>query len=204
MRRSTSDDHAPVGRCPSRPCARVPPRVMTGHTAQQTSPTWSARPIGLVEKSKCARGQSTCVRWGDGVTVTDRVRPRDVSREGRRGATRFSHRRSRATTRVRDAAGVRPGAQIRASRVAMSIARGSKWTKTVPVRGVARALRTAGSASRVLTRHRSSASERSGRCTRRRPGSTWRIVAGARAGLVIGHLTILVTPGLPGMTGNMR
>ena len=174
------------------PFARIPHRVTTGHTAQQTSPTWSARPMGLAEKSRCTTGQSTRVGWGDGVAVVALVRPRGAGRDRRRSATRFSHRRSRAAPRVCDAAGGCPGAQIRDSRVAVSIARASKRTKTVPVRGVARALRTAGSASRVLTRRRSSASERSGRCTRRRPGRAWRIVAvaGARAGVVIGHLAI--------------
>ena len=174
------------------PFARIPHRVTTGHTAQQTSPTWSARPMGLAEKSRCTTGQSTRVGRGDGVAVTGLVRPRGAGRGRRRSATRFSHRRSRATTIGRGVAGVRPLARIRASIVAVSIDRASKRTKTLPVRRVARALRTEGSACRVITRRRSSASERSGRCTRRRPGSAWRTVAGAgaRVGLIIVHLAI--------------
>jgi len=229
--------------CARRHAVRARPRrVTTGHTAQQTSPTWSARPMGLAEKSRCTTGQSTRVGRGGGVAMVALVRPRDMGRDRRRSATRFSHRRSRATPRVCDAAGGRPGAQIRDSRVAMGFAHkvglyrtfivyetvtstsirvcamhggpnrtgcgtvglyGQSWSPCLsparrsgprqsPSGGVARALRTAGSASRVLTRRRSSASERSGRCTRRRPGSAWRIVAvaGARAGVVIGHLAI--------------
>jgi len=192
-------------RARARTTVRGRQRCTKGHTAQQTSPTWSARPRGLAAQSRCTTGQSTRVGRGGRGAVVALVRPRDKGRDRRRSATRFSHRRSRATPRVCDMAGGCPGAQIRVSRIAVSIARSSKRTKTVPVRGVARALHTAGSASRVLTRRRSSASERSGRCTRRRPGSAWRIVAvaGARAGVVIGYLAISVTPGRPGMTKNV-
>jgi len=185
------------------PGARVLRRVTKGHTAQQTSPTWSARPMGLAQKSRWITGQITRVGRGDGVAVVGLVGPRGAGRDLRRSATRFSHRRSRVTALGRGAAGARPDTRISASRAAVSSARVSKRTKTVPVRGFARALWTAGCACSVITRRRSSASERSGRCTRRRPGSAWRTVRLARAGFVIVHLSISVAPGTPGRWGRV-
>ncbi len=209
-RQSTIDGHAPPGRCPPRRGTRARPVPVSPVVSRTATRPSRPRPHGGRGRGGSRRRSdgsgARAPAWDGGMASPWSVSSGRATWVGTSAAappvSPSAARASRPLCAVRRVCC--PPAQIRASRVAVSIARSSKRTKTLPVRRVARALRTAGSACRVITRRRSSASERAGRCTRRRPGSAWRTVAGARAGLVIVHLAIWVTPGRPGMTGNVR